>query len=127
MQVRRYPFVNDDEKLNAIADNTIETNEIEEKIRKINEALDKEIKKEEEKIVQELFEDENIIESVLNDIKDLESELDEETLEETFEIDDFDLSSIVNTRNVPLDDIVLSDDDEALTSLVEFELIKEAE
>ena len=73
--------------------------------------------------MQELFEDENLIESVLNDIKDLESELDEETLEETFEIDDFDLSSIVNTRNVPLDVIVLSDDDEAVSSLI----IKETE
>ena len=57
--------------------------------------------------MQELFEDENFIESVLNDIKDLESELEEESLEENFEINDFDLSSIVNARNVPLDVFVL--------------------
>eukprot|EP00092_Neocalanus_flemingeri_P034902 GFUD01037977.1.p1 GENE.GFUD01037977.1~~GFUD01037977.1.p1 ORF type:complete len:173 (+),score=47.96 GFUD01037977.1:37-555(+) len=121
-QVRRYPFINDEETLNAVADNHVETNEIEEKIRKVNEALDKEIKKEEEQLVQELFESELSIENVLNEIQNIESELEGQTLEEDFEVDVLDISSFVNTRNIPLELLLVSDGDEA--AKVDFELIR---
>ena len=124
-QVRRYPFVNDDEQLNAIADNTLQTTEIEEKIRKVNEALDKEIEKEEEQIVQELFKDEYVLENVLNEITQIENELILEALEEDFEVEEFDLSSFVNSRNVPLDVIFIGD--EPPISQVDFGLIQEIE
>ena len=46
--------------MNVAKNNGIETNLIEAKIRKVNEELKKEIEKEEEKIVQELFKDETM-------------------------------------------------------------------
>ena len=78
--------------------NAIETNEIQEKIRKVNEQFEKEIEKEEEEIVQKLFEDETLVDTVLNDIKDMERILEEKQVTE-----ELDISSIVNIRNVPLE------------------------
>ena len=102
-QVRRYPFANENIKLNYLVDNDIETTNIEEKIRKVNEALDKEIQKEEAKILEELSKEESFAENVLDKIKEIETELAIEALEEDFEIEDFDISSLVDTRKVPLE------------------------
>merc|ERR1711892_738583 len=68
-QVRRYPFANENNNLISLVGNDIETKKIEEKIRKVNEALDKEIQKEEAKLVEELFEDESFVENVVDVIK----------------------------------------------------------
>merc|ERR1712123_284307 len=100
-QVRRYPFANENNNLISLVGNDIETKKIEEKIKKVNEALDKEIQKEEAKLVEALFEDESFVENVLDEIKEIETELAAEALEEDFATEEFDLSSLVDTRNVP--------------------------
>ena len=103
--------------------NDIETKQIEEKIRKVNEALDKEIEKEETQIVEELFGDASFVENVLDEIKEIETELAAEALEEDFGIEDFDLSSLVDTRNVPLEKFI----DMVPISQLDFGIIEELE
>ena len=105
-QVRRYPFANENIKLNYLVDNDIETTNIEEKIRKVNEAIDKEIQKEEAKILEELSKEESFVENVLDEIKEIETELAIEAFEEDFAIEDFDISSLVDTRKVPLEKFI---------------------
>ena len=122
-QVRRYPFANENNNLISLVGNDIETKQIEEKIRKVNEALDKEIQKEEAKLVEELFEDESFVENVLDEIKEIETELAAEALEEDFAIEEFDLSSLVDTRNVPLEKFI----DMVPISQLEFGFIQELE
>jgi len=117
-QVRRYPvFANEDAELIALMDNEITkeaTKEIEEKIRRVNEALDEEIEKEETEIIEELFEDETFVNNVLEEIEELETELTEQALE------DLDISSVIDMRNVPIEEFILSDSDETTTAQLIF-------
>ena len=85
------------------------TKEIEEKIRRVNVALDEEIENEEAQIIEELFEDETFVDNVLEEIEELETELTEQTLE------DLDISAVIDMQNVPLEDIIISDGDETTT------------
>ena len=103
--------------------NDIETKQIEEKIRKVNEALDKEIQKEEAQIVEELFEDKSFVENVLDEIRDIETELAAEVLEEDFAITDFDISSIIVEQNVPQEKFIHMDP----ISQLDFGIIQELE
>jgi len=117
-QVRRYPvFANEDAELIALMDNEITkeaTKEIEEKIRRVNEALDEEIENEETEIIEELFEDETFVDNVLEEIEELETELTEQALE------DLDISSVIDMRNVPIEEFILSDSDETTTAQLIF-------
>ena len=85
------------------------TKDIEEKIRRVNVALDEEIENEEAQIIEELFEDETFVDNVLEEIEELETELTEQTLE------DLDISAVIDMRNVPLEDIIISDGNETTT------------
>ena len=123
IQVRRYPFANENMKVNSLVDNDIETKNIEEKIRKVNEALDKEIQNEEAKILEELSKEESFVENVLDKIKEIETELAIEALEEDFAIEDFDISSRVDTRKVPLEKFI----NMVPISQLDFEIIQELE
>ena len=123
IQVRRYPFANENIKLNSLVDNDIETKNIEEKIRKVNEALDKEIQKEEANILEELSKEESFVENVLDEIKEIETELAIEALEEDFAIEDFDISSRVDTRKVLIEKFI----NMVPISQLDFEIIQELE
>merc|ERR1712212_1324657 len=107
-QVRRYPvFANEDAEIIALMDNEITkeaTKEIEEKIRRVNEALDEEIENEEAQIIEELFEDKTFVDNVLEEIEELET----------------DISGVVDMRNVPLEGFIISDSDETTTLTYRF-------
>merc|ERR1712123_108900 len=122
-QVRRYPFTNENTKLISLVVNDIETKQIEEKIRKVNEALDKEIQKEEAQIVEELFEDKSFVGNVLDEIREIETELAAEALEEDFAIEDFDISSIIVEQNVLQEKFI----DMVPISQLDFAIIQELE
>ena len=123
IQVRRYPFANENIKVNSLVDNDIETKNIEEKIRKVNEALDKEIQNEEAKILEELSKEESFVENVLDKIKEIKTELAIEALEEDFAIEEFDISSRVDTRKVLLEKFI----NMVPISQLDFEIIQELE
>ena len=87
----------------------METKDIEEKIRKVNEALFKEIETE-EKQIEDLLEDESFfVENVLEEIKEIENELVEEAIEEDLDMEDVDLSFLIDTRDVPMNVLLVSD------------------
>ena len=121
-----YPFENDVRDNQTPVDNTFETKELEEKIRKVNEALDKEIEKE-EKQIQELLEDESFVENVLEEIQEIETELIDEAIEGDLELKDVDLSYLVDTRNVPMNVLLLSDIETIPITQVDFGIIQEIE
>merc|ERR1719350_1646132 len=125
-QVRRYPFENNIRKNLSPVDKTFETKEIEEKIRRVNEALDKEIEKE-EKQIEDLLEVASFVENVLQEIKEIETELVEEAIDEDLELKDVDLSLIVDTRNVPTNVLLVSDIEEIPITSVDFGNIQEIE
>ena len=100
--------------------------EIEEKIRKVNEALDKEIEKEEKQIV-DLLENSSFVENVLEEIQEIETELIDEAIEEDLEMEYVDLSSLVDTQNVPMNVLLLSDIETIPITQVDFGIIQEIE
>eukprot|EP00091_Calanus_sinicus_P007864 TRINITY_DN19187_c0_g1_i1.p2 TRINITY_DN19187_c0_g1~~TRINITY_DN19187_c0_g1_i1.p2 ORF type:complete len:117 (-),score=49.10 TRINITY_DN19187_c0_g1_i1:45-395(-) len=103
-----------------------ETKEIEEKIKKVNDALDREIEKE-EKQIEDLLEDTSFVENVLQEIKEIETEFVEEAMEEDLEMEDVDLSLLVDTRNVLMNALLVSDIDEKPITPVDFGNIQEIE
>merc|ERR1711915_967184 len=84
-----------------------EAAEIEEKIKKVNEALDMEIKQEEDKLLQELIDEKSNLEDLIDEIEELEDDIAEDVAELNDE--DADISFMVQTKEVPGAKILFSE------------------
>ena len=93
---------------------------------KVNKALDKEIEKE-EKQIEDLLEGESFVENVLEEIKEIENELVEESIKEDVEMEYVDLSLVVNTRDVPMNLLLVGDFDQIPITPVDFGIIQKIE
>merc|ERR1711915_751441 len=84
-----------------------EANEIEEKIKKVNEALNIEIEQEEDKLLQEIIDEESNLEDLIDEIEELEDDIAEDVAELNNE--DADISFMVQTKEVPGAKILFSE------------------